>query len=180
MQSHRESEHQPSAGSESIREQLIALHAGDDREREDQLRHLLAEYERFIATNTVDAKVEVASDGRTVDPGEVDEARGHIRTLVAVGVRPIVSVPTTGLHDVLARGLQAKDTWIPGFRVIAGTFGVAPYLPEHSPPRTLIEVDAPPEDIEPRFTGKEQSYHGVVTLKPDRIPPDRLRIIALE
>ncbi len=92
-----------------------------------------------------------------------ETARELIHALYKKGERPVVSVPKQ-YAGALAKGLQAHASWIPGFEAIVGTFGEKPYVPG-SEERVLVKVDIPEEQIEPRFTGPERAYHGIVVLK---------------
>lgn len=97
-----------------------------------------------------------------------------IHSLYEQGKRPIVSVPIE-FREYISKGLEAYSTWIPGFSAIVGTIGREPYLPPGED-RLLIKVDLPPTSIRPRFTGPDNSFHGVVFIDGP-VPPNSLEII---
>lgn len=102
---------------------------------------------------------------------EPDEAREHIRELFAQGERPVVSVPEQ-YAEAIANGLVAHATWVPGFEAIVGTFARDPYLPSNEK-RVLVKVDLDENQIEPRFTGPQKLFEGIVVLRGP-ISPERL------
>ncbi|HUO50343.1 MAG TPA: hypothetical protein VMU25_02140 [Candidatus Paceibacterota bacterium] len=102
---------------------------------------------------------------------EPDEAREHIHELFAQGERPVVSVPEE-YAGALSHGLVARATWIPGFEAIVGTFAREPYLPSNEK-RVLVKVELDENQIEPRFTGPQKIFEGIVVLRGP-IPPEQL------
>ena len=104
------------------------------------------------------------------DPAAAQE---YIYELWKRGERPVVTVPVAYV-GTLKKGLRAHTTWIPNFKVIAGTMGRDPYLPP-TDKRVIVTVDVPPEQIKPRFTGPDKSFHGVVILEGP-IDPERITI----
>lgn len=104
-----------------------------------------------------------------------EQAIIFIKGLLEKGERPIVTVPEK-YSEALKIGLKPKTSWIPGFKVIAATFGRSPYLPENEK-RLLVKIkDISPEQIIPRFTGLDKKFHGVVVLEGP-ISPDSIEIL---
>ena len=92
-----------------------------------------------------------------------EDARAFIHELYERGERPIVSVPEQ-YAEALAHGLVPHTTWIPGFSAVVGTFGREAYLPKNEK-RILVKIDIEENQIEPRLTGPEKAYQGIVVLR---------------
>ena len=93
-----------------------------------------------------------------------EDAREFIIEKYKEGERPIVSVPKRYLSN-LEEGLKEYSTWIENLRLICGTFGREPYLPEGEE-RVVVKVEVEPDHIEPRFTGGPKAmFHGVAVLR---------------
>lgn len=105
-----------------------------------------------------------------------EEAREFVHTLIEKGEVPCVSVPEKYLA-ALQRGLMAYSSWIPGMNAIVGTLGRKPYLPNREEDRRVLvrvkKID--PKNIQPRFTGADKAFHGVVVLDGP-IPPEDLEV----
>ncbi len=98
---------------------------------------------------------------------ERGEALKYISNQYSLGERPVVTVPRKYI-DFLKEGLRPYTTWV-GVALIAATFGREPY---ESDDRVVVNVkNIPLEQIEPRFTGPNNSFSGVVVLNPP-IPPE--------
>ena len=106
---------------------------------------------------------------------DLEGAREYIREQWSKGVRPVVTVPEEYATH-LQHGLAPHATWIPDVEVIAATFGRDPYLPQGGGRRVVVEVNVPPEMIEPRFTGPGKDFQGVVVLSGP-IPPDSITVV---
>ena len=105
---------------------------------------------------------------------DIDEAREYVEDLLEQGIKPIVTVKKKWL-DALSNGLEKHTSWIPGFDEVVGTLGIDPYIP-NGEDRVFVEVDIDSSDqIQPRFTGPDSSFHGVVVLSGP-IPPERIRV----
>lgn len=92
---------------------------------------------------------------------EIQEARVFIAEMRAAGVNPIITVPFRHLDNVLAHGgLATKRGWIPKINVLVGTIGREPYTANDH--RAVYEVTNPNITIEPRFTGPDKKFRGVV------------------
>lgn len=103
-----------------------------------------------------------------------DEARDYIQKLRDAGTHPVISVPREFVETLQKEGAaKARETWIPKLAVLAGTIGVPPYSPE--PNRIFYEVVNPDTRIEPRFTGKDKKFHGIVWFPQGIISIDDLR-----
>ena len=106
---------------------------------------------------------------------DLEEAREYIHDLYESGERPVVTVPQE-YAEILSQGLAAQTTWISDLKIIAGTFGRPPYMPEGEE-RKIIEIsDIPLESIQPRMTGKEKAFQGVVILRGP-IKPEAMRVL---
>ena len=102
-----------------------------------------------------------------------EDARERIHEAFEKGERPVISIPEQ-YADALSKGLVAHSTWIPGFSAIVGTFGREPYVPNtDSGKRVLIKVELEEDQIEPRFTGPQNAYQGIVVLRGP-IAPERI------
>lgn len=83
------------------------------------------------------------------------------------GERPVVTVPRKYI-EFLKQGLRPYATWV-GIPLVAATFGRDAYITED---RVVVNVkDIPIEQIQPRFTGPNNAFSGVVVLNPP-IPPE--------
>lgn len=96
------------------------------------------------------------------------EAKEAIAALLRAGERPKITVLKEFLKDIMERGgLMEKETHIPGFVALIGTLGREAYKTEG---RVIFEVINPDVRIEPRFTGKDKKFHGVVYFPKGFIP----------
>lgn len=106
---------------------------------------------------------------------DIEDAHDAIHEMFEKGERPVVSVPRQ-YADSLKTGLSPHATWIMGISCLVGTFGRAPYIPPGDD-RVLVRVEIDDDrQLEPRFTGPDQSYNGIVELKGP-IPPDKIKLI---
>jgi hypothetical protein len=110
---------------------------------------------------------------------DVDDAREHVAELVAQGVHPLVTVPEEFAEQVLKDGIHVlpKQDGLTGkkFSFIAGTIGVPPLAPSLET-RYVLAVDGSRVKIEPRMTGEDRAFHGVVQF-PDGIPADAFTVV---
>jgi hypothetical protein len=94
-----------------------------------------------------------------------DDAREFIDECIKNDIKPIVTIPVEFADDVLKYGVHfvPKQDVKTGkkFSFIAGTIGIDPYLPEEQE-RLVLEIDEKAVSIEPRITGKEKRFYGVV------------------
>lgn len=92
---------------------------------------------------------------------DVEEARNSIKELRDAGVNPFISIPREYVETIKKEGtIRAKETWIPRAHILAGTIGIEPYAPEAD--RMIFEVVNTKTRVEPRFTGKDKKFHGIV------------------
>ncbi len=107
---------------------------------------------------------------------DVLDAREHVEELIATGVRPVITIPKEFAEDVIEYGITSvpKHDLRTGkkFSFVAGVIGIDPYLPE-SEERLVFEIDPSQVRIEPRLTGSDTAFHGVVGF-PDGIPASAL------
>lgn len=99
---------------------------------------------------------------------EVEEARDKIRQLLEAGELPYISVPEKYVEIVKKEGIHMSPSWT-GHRLIVGTIGRQPYKLD-DPDRRYFEVLALAEDLEPRFTGEDKTFRGVVGFKNEILP----------
>jgi len=107
-----------------------------------------------------------------------EEAREFIYKMFEKGERPCVSVKEKRL-DELSKGLPPHSSWIPGFEAVVGTFGVEPYLPsiEFGDKRKVVRVNGiDPKNVQPRFTGQDKAFHGIVVLNGP-IGPNSIEVL---
>ena len=91
------------------------------------------------------------------------ESEKYIREQFENGVRPIVTIPTK-YEKYLKKGLRAHTTWIDGLDIIAATFDRKPFMADEDE-RIVVKIqDININQIEPRFTGEDKKFHGVVVL----------------
>lgn len=103
--------------------------------------------------------------------GDAEEAREMIIKLLEMGEKPKVSVERKFLETIMQQGgLSEKETWIPGFRALIGTLGREPYGLAREEERMVFEVTNPHIQLEPRFTGKDKKFHGIVYFPKGFIP----------
>lgn len=102
-----------------------------------------------------------------------EDAREFILHLLEEGERPCVTVPEQYL-PYLKEGLKPHSTWILGFDAVVGTLGREPYLPDKNRKIVYIKnIDI--KRVEPRFTGPDNSFHGVVIIRGP-VEPEQLDI----
>ena len=97
-----------------------------------------------------------------IDISDSEEARDLIREDMLKGRLPILTVPKKFAH-VIKQGLVPHSTWI-GQPFLAGTLHREPYLPDGEE-RIVLQIKVSPDRVEPRFTGPDKHYHGVVIFK---------------
>ena len=91
---------------------------------------------------------------------EIERARDVVRNLIEQGEKPLVTVPRQYV-PMLKNGIRESSSWIGG-NIIAGTIGRAPYMPPGED-RVMLRVAVKSADqLEPRMTGPDQSFHGVI------------------
>lgn len=112
-----------------------------------------------------------------IDIEDRDEARDLIEEMFNKGERPCVTVPKIYL-SALEKGLRPHSTWVSA-DLIVGTFGRKPYLPktENTGDRAIVYIkEISPKSIEPRFTGSDNHFHGVVVLSGP-ISPESIEVL---
>jgi len=90
---------------------------------------------------------------------DFEEAVELIKDAINSGCAPVISVPFRYV-EAAKKGIQKNSTWI-GEKIIAGTIVRDPYLPMGEK-RKILKVEVGPDYIEPRFTGPDKKFHGVV------------------
>ena len=87
------------------------------------------------------------------------------------GERPIRSIEPQFLSETSEQGMKSETlSTYDNQKVTAATLGTNPFKPEE---RAVLEIDLPPDQIQPRLTGTDGSYNNVVRL-PDFIPPENI------
>ncbi len=110
---------------------------------------------------------------------DVDDAREHIAELIAAGTHPLVTVPEEFAEQVLKEGIHVlpKHDALTGkkFSFIAGTIGVPPLAPSLET-RYVLAIDTDQVKVEPRMTGEDRAFHGVVQF-PNGIPASAMTVV---
>ncbi len=130
--------------------------------------------ERFEISNILMSKKEESEDSDIYSEIEtvrregleyIDDAREFIVECLKQNINPIITIPEEFAEEVLQYGIHfvPKQDVKTGrkFSFIAGTIGIDPYLPEGQS-RYVIEIDPKDIEIEPRITGKQKRFYGVV------------------
>lgn len=110
------------------------------------------------------------------------EAEDLVEDAMAAGIKPLITLPKKYWRQVQEQGgISAKETWIPGLRVIVGTLGVSPYeVGSADEERIILRVECDPGDVKPRITGKNRSFNGVVAFKKNFIPLSQIEEVTPE
>ncbi|MBD3359276.1 MAG: hypothetical protein GF365_01020 [Candidatus Buchananbacteria bacterium] len=154
---------------------ILELLASGDPEKEK----LLKDYWQALAEFKQDANEEIEKEGKREAfslNADKEDAEEWIEKLVSSGIKPILSLPKANWQEVQQQGLKAKATWIPELKVLAATLGVVPYKAGEED-RVFLQIEAKPRDLQPRITGKDRTFHGVVGFNRDYIPPDKIEQI---
>lgn len=163
------------------REALIELLAGGDEKKKELYGKILPRYWESLKEFKDEAVKELEESGfrpKESQAGDKEEASGIVEELIEQGVFPVVTVKKEYAQKLKKDGLTAKETWIPGTKVIVGTLGLPPYDPEED--RVAFEIiGITPEDIEPRITGQEKTFQGIIAFKHSRIGPEHLRELSI-
>lgn len=103
-----------------------------------------------------------------------EEAREFISQMLEKGEKPCITVPEQ-YFEFIKDGLKPHSTWIMGFDAIVGTLGRDPYMPdEHRKIVYIKNIDI--KNIQPRFTGPDNSFHGVIIVNGP-IPPEKIEVM---
>lgn len=109
--------------------------------------------------------------------GEIAEARQIIEELLAAEDLPKVTVDRKHLATILSEGLKERPTaYQKEVSAIVGTLGREPLLPEGED-RVILELALTPEELGPRFTGPARVFEGIVAVRGNQVPPDKIRVI---
>jgi hypothetical protein len=108
----------------------------------------------------------------------LDYGKETLDRLLEEGYPIVFSVPYQFKNKVKNNGLTLHETDIPGFKALAGTIGIPPYTPEDEP--RLLAILRPglakKYKIQPRFTGKDTIFQGVI-ITLNSIPASDLEFI---
>jgi len=119
--------------------------------------------------------IRIEKQKEIIDIEDVEEARTFIREAIEQGESPIITVPLK-YAEVAKNGIASFATWI-GESIIAGTISREPYIPRGEK-RVIFKITVPPNQVEPRFTGPDKHFHGVVAFRGP-IPPEFLEELAV-
>ena len=105
---------------------------------------------------------------------DYDEAMDFIKQTIEKEEWPIISVPQK-YRQAVKQGIKPHSTWI-GEEIIAGTISRTPYNPEDEK-RRCFKIKVSPQQIEPRFTGPDKKFHGVILFKGPIQPEAMLEVL---
>ena len=112
------------------------------------------------------------------DIKDIDEAEELIMEMYnTFKCRPVISVDKKYEKGIDEKGIErqmGKPEGLGGMMV--GTFGIEPYLGNDNE-RVLYQINVNEKRINPRFTGKDGAFHGVVYISGNRIMPESLKKI---
>lgn len=146
---------------EEIIEQLEAYRAEVDEEVEEALK-------------TKELK---SPKQRKPTSEEIKEVKEAVADLIKLGVYPKVTVDRDHLEAILKDGLRERETaYQKGVKLIVGTLGTEPFLPEGQD-RVILELHVSPDDVTPRFTGPANRFDGIVAIGKEVVPPDQITVI---
>jgi hypothetical protein len=140
---------------------------------------ILFKYWAFMDEVAEKAKLEIKNKGRRDKKsvaGEKEEAADLVEELLSRKIYPIVTVPAEFWAAIQSEGglSEHKTSYLPDFKKIVGTLGVAPFKPEG---RVVLEINCEPGDLEPRMTGKDTTYYGVVGYRKNFVPLDKIKVL---
>ncbi len=155
---------------------ILELLAGGDPEKEK----LLKDYWQALVEFKQEAQTEIEQSGKrealSLDLDK-EEAEEWVEKLLSSGIQPILSLPKEHWQEVQQKGLKAKATWIPELKVLTATLGVLPYKNDKED-RVFLQIKAKPQDLQPRITGEDRTFYGVVGFNREYIPPDKIQKIS--
>jgi len=105
---------------------------------------------------------EAAPDFEPIDIPDIRKAREYVRETIENGNFPVMTIPKQYAAEI-RKGLVPHATWI-GMPLLAGTLMREPYLPDGEE-RVIVRIKVDPKRVEPRFTGPDKHYHGIVVFK---------------
>lgn len=115
---------------------------------------------------------------KKIDPLDKEEAYEIIEVFMQNGIFPSVTVPEEHLSAILKDGLRERATsYQPQVSAIVGTLGIQPFLPEKKK-RAVLELRVPVEKVQPRFTGSERIFQGVVHINMRHVSPEQIRVVS--
>jgi hypothetical protein len=107
----------------------------------------------------------------------IEDAREAIEEFLANQEYPKVTVARKYLKQILEKGLRPHPTaYQKNVRAIVGTLGVDPLLPKDED-RVILELRVDPKFIDPRFTGPNKTFQGVVGISMPAVPPEMINVI---
>ena len=159
---------------ETKQELILNLLAQGDPEKEESLK----EYWQSLAEFKKEARQEIETYGKRQPnslASEREEAKELIEDLTEKGIYPILTIPREYWQKIKKQGagISAKETWIPGEKIIVGSLGVEPYS-GHEKDRAVLQVEVETNDLEPRTTGKDLTYSGIVVFRKGFIPLENI------
>lgn len=131
----------------------------------------------IIQTQLKDIKADKA-EGLLTPSDILDYGKETLEELLSNNFPIVFSVPAQYSSKIKEKGLTLHETDIPGFKALAGTIGIPPYTPDEEP--RLLAILKPEfakkYKIQPRFTGKETIFQGVI-ITLNSIDPSDLEFI---
>lgn len=97
-----------------------------------------------------------------------EDAVQAVAWLKTIGEEPQISIEDRFIDDLMMKGGKEKRrTWIPYLEAIIGTIGVKPYGDPSK--RKVFRITNPGIRLEPRATGRDKKFHGVVRFCVDKL-----------
>ncbi|MCX6739634.1 MAG: hypothetical protein NTZ49_00195 [Candidatus Parcubacteria bacterium] len=146
---------------------------------EKKRKAIYADYLYRLQDLENNAKLEIANNKvrkkRSLE-GDREEAREMIEKMISERIYPIVTVPAEFWPNIQSEGgLSAHKTkYLPDFKKIVGTLGVGAYNPQG---RVLLQIECDPNDLEPRMTGSNLTYHGIVGYTKNFVPLEKIKLL---
>lgn len=127
---------------------------------------------------------EQLAEGRILRPEQFradkelhEKAENAMNQFILAKEFPIRSVSREKAGIFLDRGMPVEKTaYQRNVELNAATLGRDPFLPEGED-RVLLEVQVKSNEAQPRFTGKENIFQGIVGITK-YIPPERIRVVS--
>ncbi len=142
---------------------------------QDHFVRYLDTYEEDTQAMLATGEIRVSTQRRAT-PEEIREAHEIIRAFIAAGERPRVTVPRVYADTLRKEGLTPHATaYQKDIKFTVGTIGVPPFLPPGED-RVIVELDIPAEVVQPRFTGTQNAFQGVVVIARS-VSPKEIRIL---
>jgi len=167
---------EPSGGKGNDLEAIQLFLAGKNKKKASFLKEYLHDLE-YIKNNKNEKKV-------TRD--DIVEAQELIEILIdRAGIYPILTMPKSFWQEIKNKkdkGISAHTTDSFGIPLLAATLGIPPYLPKAHDDRVILQFkpgSVMSSNFEPRFTGKNNAFSGIVVYKKQYIELSDLKEVAM-